>query len=93
MTKAPFRLPNRSGRSAVALEQWVTGGTPDTAEASIPGSKPKSKGEKPTGEIARLTIDLPVELHTRFKAACARNRTRMVDEVRGLIEEWTQKHS
>jgi hypothetical protein len=92
MTKAPFRLPNRSGRPAAALEQWVSGETPETAEASIPGSKPKSKGEKPTGEIARLTIDLPVELHTRFKAACARNRTRMVDEVRGLIEEWTQKH-
>jgi hypothetical protein len=47
----------------------------------------------PKEPIARLTIDLPVELHARFKAACAMNRTKMLDEVRAFIEEWTQKHS
>lgn len=42
---------------------------------------------------ARLTIDLPVELHTRFKIACVTNRTKMVEEVVQFIEIWTHKHS
>lgn len=41
---------------------------------------------------ARLTIDLPVELHTRFKIACVANRTKMVEEVVQFIETWTHKH-
>jgi len=45
-----------------------------------------------TEKLARLTIDLPPELHGRFKAACAKNRTKMKDEVLHLIEGWTQKH-
>ena len=44
-------------------------------------------------EMARLTIDLPHELHGQFKAACANNRTKMKDEVLRFIEGWTQKHS
>ena len=60
------------------MDQWVAHGTAPTA--------PK---EKP----ARLTIDLPPELHSRFKAACAIHKTRMIDQVRAFIEEWTKKHS
>ena len=41
--------------------------------------------------MARLTIDLPPELHAKFKAACALRGTRMIDEVRKFIETWTQK--
>jgi hypothetical protein len=40
-----------------------------------------------------LTIDLPQQLHARFKAACAINQTRMVEEVTRFIEDWTQKNS
>ena len=37
----------------------------------------------------RLTIDLPESVHTRFKAACAITRRKMVEEVRGFIERRT----
>lgn len=37
----------------------------------------------------RLTIDLPEGVHTRFKAACAVTRRKMVEEVRLLIERRT----
>ena len=37
----------------------------------------------------RLTIDLPESAHTRFKAACAMTKRKMVDEVRGFIEQRT----
>ncbi|MDP2622098.1 MAG: hypothetical protein Q8P46_18305 [Hyphomicrobiales bacterium] len=39
--------------------------------------------------IVRLTIDLPESAHTRFKAACASTRRKMVDEVRDFIEQRT----
>jgi hypothetical protein len=42
--------------------------------------------------VARLTIDLPIDLRDQFKAVCALRRTKMVNEVRRFIEEWVKKH-
>jgi hypothetical protein len=39
--------------------------------------------------LVRLTIDLHESAHTRFKAACAMTKHKMVDEVRGFIEQRT----
>ena len=74
-----FKMPPGRPALPAAAETWVEGAKPVTAPPTA--TKP-----------ARLTIDLPAELHARFKAACARNRTRMVDEVNTLINDWTQKH-
>jgi len=68
---------------STSTDDWVRGET-----ATIPPTSRRSH----TGKLARLTIDLPVELHGRFKAACANHRTAMKDEVLRFIEEWTQKH-
>ena len=46
--------------------------------------KPLSS-EKP----ARLTVDLAVDDHQRFKLACTANRLKMVDEVRAFIIQRT----
>jgi hypothetical protein len=35
--------------------------------------------------IKRLTIDLPVSLHTRIKATCAMRGAKMVEEIRELL--------
>ncbi len=77
-----FKLPASRPPSPDA-DAWV-------ADAAPPETKPlkPAKTEKP----ARLTIDLPPELHARFKATCALKKTQMVEEVRQFIEEWTQKH-
>jgi hypothetical protein len=37
--------------------------------------------------VVRLTIDLPEPVHTRFKTTCAMTKRKMVDEVRGFIEQ------
>ena len=34
----------------------------------------------------RLTLDIPVSLHTRIKATCALRGTKMADEIRQLLE-------
>ncbi len=81
MKRASFKQPRPA--SAVA-DEWVKGDR--AAEAPAQQSTP------PKVAMTRLTIDLPADLHHRFKVACAEHRTRMVDEVRRFIEEWTQEH-
>lgn len=40
----------------------------------------------PAGETKRLTVDIPVETHARFKAYCAMRQTRMAGEINAFIE-------
>jgi len=79
-------MPPRPENAATKVDQWVTGGE----EAAAPVLA--TRVERPAGKLARLTIDLPPELHAKFKATCALRGTRMIDEVRQFIEGWTQKH-
>ena len=86
MSKTPFRMPQRTAAPAVELDHWVAGGE---GTAAVPEREPRP--ERPAGKMARLTIDLPAELHAKFKSTCALRGTRMIDEVRRFIEDWTQK--
>jgi hypothetical protein len=79
-----FKLPPQAEPSA-ALDQWVSG-EQRTAAAEKPAKLERSI------RMARLTIDLPEDLHASFKATCALRKTRMIDEVRQFIEGWVQKH-
>jgi len=87
MTKTPFRMPPRPVEKAAQVDQWVTG-----EGAAPPVASSPARVERTAGKLARLTIDLPPELHAKFKATCALKGTRMIDEVRGFIESWTQKY-
>ena len=81
-----FKMPPKAPQD---VQEWVDG-----AEApQAPSAVSKASGKPPVAKQARLTIDLSPQLHARFKAACAINRTRMVEEVTRFIEDWTQKHS
>jgi hypothetical protein len=42
--------------------------------------------EKPSEPMKRLTIDVPLSLHTRLKTACAASEKKIADVVRDLIE-------
>jgi hypothetical protein len=80
-----FIQPSQEARQPVTVaDAWVRGETETNSSAVNP---PES-----TGKMARLTIDLEPDLRDRFKAACAMRRTKMVDEIRRFIEEWTQEH-
>ena len=83
MSKTPFKLPAARTTVSSAADAWVGDGAPaPAARKAAPASKP-----------ARLTIDLPPELHARFKSACALQGTKMVAEVIRFIQSYTQKHS
>lgn len=79
----PFKLP-AVRPIAVEAEAWIG----NTASA-VP---PKKLMRGPDEKQARLTIDLPVELHAQFKSTCALKKTGMVEVVREFIEEWIQKN-
>jgi hypothetical protein len=77
-------------------DEWVSGGTSTDTQKSAKTERQKAANtetRKSAGKLARLTIDLPEEVHGQFKAACAKQRTKMKDEVLAFIEQWTQKHS
>jgi hypothetical protein len=77
-----------------SADDWV-GGATDTQKSDNTERQKSARTEtrKSGSKLARLTIDLPEELHGQFKAACAKKRTKMKDEVLAFIEQWTQKHS
>lgn len=81
-----FKMPSKAPQD---VQEWVESATAPEA----PPAAPEASGRLPGAKQARLTIDLSPQLHARFKAACAINRTRMVEEVTRFIEDWTQKHS
>ena len=81
-----FKMPPKALQG---VQEWVAGAVAPEAQPAAPEVSGRLSGAKQ----ARLTIDLPPQLHARFKAACAINRTRMVEEVTRFIADWTQKHS
>ena len=87
MSKTPFRMPQRDAMPTAKLDRWVSGAAEEY------NRRENTTARAPGGEIARLTIHLPAELHARFKATCALKGTRVIDEVRQFIDEWTQKNS
>ena len=58
--------------AAITPDQWVESRTSEAAG-----------GER----LKRLTIDVPLSLHSRIKAQCAVRGTKMADEIRALLEE------
>lgn len=85
MSKKPaFAMPTRGAD----LDAWVSG----TPSAPAPAAREAVEASPPVAKPARLTIDLPADLHRRFKTAAAANGVVMVDVVREAIEAWIQKH-
>jgi len=46
----------------------------------------KSREESATEPAKRLTLDIPERLHRAIKASCAARGTKMVEEIRALLE-------
>jgi hypothetical protein len=76
-------------------DEWVSGQSTETQKSTHTERRKSATTEtkKSGGKLARLTIDLPQELHARFKVACVQQRTKMKNEVLAFIEQWTQNHS
>lgn len=68
--KVPFGRPK-------SADEWVSSRPADERETPLAASAEPMK---------RLTIDVPKSLHSRIKAACALRGSKMVEEIRTLLE-------
>ena len=59
-------------------DEWVTNARPTDAETV--------EQEQPAEPMKRLTLDIPKSLHSRIKASCALRGSKMIDEIRVLLE-------
>lgn len=67
----------RPSQATATIDHWVE--NRDATPAAPPPLPPE--------EMKRLTIDVPVRLHTRIKSTCAIKNLRMCDEIRELLEQ------
>lgn len=65
-------------KPAPAADDWVLNRAGPDPETEAPAA--------PVEKMKRLTIDVPLSLHSRMKAACALRETKMADVVRDLLE-------
>ena len=80
--RAGFTMPKDR---AEAVQAFVDQGRQDEAPAAATAAPRMPTG----GETARLNVDMPKELHRRFKTACAADGVKMAEIVIQLIEGWT----
>lgn len=86
MSKKAFTTaPRPKGLDRAAIERFVEQGHGRDVEMT----ETKKGGKAETHEsapMARLTVDMPRDLHRRFKTACAAHGAKMNDEIRSFIE-------
>jgi hypothetical protein len=90
MSKTFTQAPKPKPLSAEVISAFERGGTGQDTQTHISsngGSREPTKAagnnEEPT---KRLSIDLPISLHRRFKTACAKADKIMNDEVADFIQ-------
>jgi hypothetical protein len=76
--KTPSNFEAQSPVTTSIVEEGAPGAESPTQTGAM-------KGEDTT-PMKRLTLDIPEELHARIKSQCALRRTKMVDEIRAILE-------
>lgn len=93
MSKKTFTTaPRPRSLSAEEIDAYVSGGAGhDTAAMPRPEAAPRAQAGAAGagGPSKRLSLDLPEELHRRFKAACAATGRKMGAELAVFIEART----
>ena len=86
MSKKTFAAaPKPKTLSPEDLDRFVQGGAGH--DTNVP-QKAKPKAE---GPMKRLSLDLPAELHRRFKTACSATDRKMAAELTAFIERRTKE--
>lgn len=88
MSKKTFAAaPKPKQLEPEAIDRFVQGGAghDTTAPTPLRSTKPQE------GPTKRLSLDLPEELHRRFKTACAATGRKMTAELSDFIAERTKE--
>ena len=88
MSKKTFAAAPRPKQLAPEqIDAYVHGGTGHDTPSAMVTAAEKPKG----GTMKRLSIDLPEEVHRRFKVACAASGRKMAVEMTAVIKRHTEK--
>ena len=71
-TKSFKTVPKKRTPSPEQVEAYVSGGAGTDKQSDEP--------------VKRISIDVPESLHTRFKVACAKTKSKMAPEIIAFIE-------
>jgi hypothetical protein len=69
------------------MKKKVAFGTQPKAPAPAPDPESWVERRTEVEPLKRLTIDIPKSLHARIKSQCALRGTKMVEEIRLMLEE------
>ncbi len=75
--------------SADVIAAFERGGPGQDTRTRIPSNVGRGETTKEVEPTKRLSLDLPMSLHRRFKTACSRTDRKMVAEVMAFIERRT----
>lgn len=76
-------------RIAAGADDWVTSRNGSDPEVAVPD--PDTQAPQAQEPLKRLTLDIPESLHRAIKAQCAADGTKMVVEIRHLLEQKYRK--
>lgn len=86
MSKKSFvAAPRPKQLAPEKIDAYVQGGAGHDTTTALAPEKPKG------GPMKRLSIDLPEEIHRRFKVACAATGRKMTVELTAFIERHTEE--
>ena len=68
------------------MKRVTFGGKPTAVAPGRPSAEEWVSDREPAGPTKRLTVDVPLALHRRFKTRCAAEGLNMADVVRELLE-------
>jgi hypothetical protein len=89
-TKSFAQAPKpRVAPPADAIAAFERGGPGQDTRTRIPSNVGMVEPTKAAEPTKRLSLDLPISLHRRFKTACSRTDRKMVSEVIAFIEQRT----
>lgn len=86
MNKRFTSAPKPRQPTAEEIAAYERGGAGhDTAP--VPESRPRTFRPAPEEPVKRLSLDLPLSKHTRFKTACSATGRKMAAELEILIDQ------
>jgi hypothetical protein len=72
-----FKVPAKP--SEKGADDWINRGVEEHLEPRM------TPDTAPAERMKRLTVEVPVSLHTRVKVGCAKEGVKIADEVRDLL--------
>ncbi len=84
--KVLFPSKPQSAPASPSADEWVSQAGANTSRDSPEAAENGAAAAEPE-PLKRLTLDIPVSLHTRIKSQCALRQVKMVEEIRQVLEE------